>query len=159
MGRPKIRVIKNCVVCNKEFDVRPSEAKKYVSCSLDCSSVRRSQLKTRFIDGLSNTTERKKVFARRNKLRVKYNMTIEDWEILFNAQGRCCANIACRSKEPKDIRGYWHTDHDHTTKQVRGILCRKCNLALGHVNDSTKLLRGLIEYIENGSTKDIVHRH
>jgi hypothetical protein len=159
MGRPKNRIIKACVICGKEFDVRPSEAKKYVSCSLECSRVRRTQLKNNFVDGLSNTKDRKRIRARRNKLKRQYGMTVEEWETLFNAQGRCCANSGCRAKEPKGIRGYWHTDHDHITGQIRGILCRKCNLALGHVNDSTVLLRGLIEYIENDATKDIATRH
>jgi hypothetical protein len=159
MGRPKNRIIKACVICGKEFDVRPSEAKKYVSCSLECSRVRRTQLKSHFVDGLSDTPERRHFYARRRKLRQKYNMTIEEWETLFNAQGRCCANSACRSKEPNDIRGYWHTDHDHITGQIRGILCRKCNLALGHVNDSTVLLRGLIEYIEIATAKNSTAGH
>ena len=149
--RPK-RVIKACVICGKEFDVPPSQAKKYVSCSLECSRIRRSQLKNRFIDGLSNTPERKRICARRNKLRREYDMTLEGWETLFNSQRRCCANPACQTTEPKDIRGYWHTDHNHFTGKIRGILCRKCNLALGHVNDSTDLLRGLIEYIEKSAT-------
>jgi hypothetical protein len=79
-------------------------------------------------------------------------MTIEEWETLFNAQGRCCANQKCRATEPNDKRGYWHTDHDHLTGKIRGILCRTCNLALGQVNDSTAVLKGLIEYIENATT-------
>ena len=153
-GTKKFRVIKACVICGKEFDVRASEAKKYVSCSLECSRIRRTQLKNNFIDGLSNTPEGKRIRARRNKLRTKYHMTVDEWEILFNTQGRCCANPNCRAKEPKDKRGYWHTDHDHLTGKIRGILCRTCNLALGQVNDSTAVLKGLIEYIENATTKN-----
>ena|SRR5271157_5498086 len=154
MGRPKNGTVKACEICGKEFYVRPSEFKKYACCSSECGSIRRSRLKNRFIDGLSNTPERRRVYARRNKLKSKYSMTVESWETLFNAQGRCCANPSCRATEPKNTRGYWHTDHNHLTEQVRGILCRKCNLALGHVNDSTALLRGLIEYIENATTKN-----
>ena len=123
-----------------------------MSCSLECSRIRRTQLKNNFIDGLSNTPEGKRIRTRRNKLRTKYHMTVDEWETLFNAQGRCCANQNCRVTEPKDKRGYWHTDHDHLTGKIRGILCRTCNLALGQVNDSTAVLKGLIEYIENATT-------
>jgi len=151
MGRPKNGISKACVICNKEFYVRMSEAKKYSCCSLACGLIRRSRLKTRFIDGLSNTPEGKRLRARRNKLKTKYNMTVAEWEVLFNSQGRCCANPSCQATEPNDPRGYWHTDHNHLTGTVRGILCRKCNLALGHVNDSTDLLGGLIEYLETAT--------
>jgi hypothetical protein len=61
-------------------------------------------------------------------LRYKYNMTSEQWETLFAAQGRQCA--LCASTEPGG-RGFWHTDHDHSTEEVRGILCNRCNTTLG----------------------------
>ena len=40
-----------------------------------------------------------------------------------------------------------HIDHCHTTNVVRGVLCRQCNLALGHVKDDVSLLRRMINYI------------
>jgi hypothetical protein len=40
-----------------------------------------------------------------------------------------------------------HIDHCHTTNVVRGVLCRQCNLALGHVKDDISLLRRMINYI------------
>lgn len=39
-------------------------------------------------------------------------------------------------------------DHDHTTKVVRGLLCRRCNLILGKVGDQTALLQRMIDYLE-----------
>jgi hypothetical protein len=38
-------------------------------------------------------------------------------------------------------------DHDHTTRQFRGWLCRSCNLALGYAKDDPEILRGLIDYL------------
>lgn len=64
---------------------------------------------------------------------------------LLNKQGGVCA-ICAIPISGKNA----HTDHCHSTKEVRGILCRKCNLALGHVRDSTEVLRAMIKYLEGG---------
>jgi hypothetical protein len=40
-----------------------------------------------------------------------------------------------------------HIDHDHQTGKIRGILCRHCNLALGHAKDDPKILQALIDYL------------
>ena len=41
-----------------------------------------------------------------------------------------------------------HIDHCHRTGKVRGILCSKCNVALGQVKDSVDQLKKLIVYLE-----------
>lgn len=40
-------------------------------------------------------------------------------------------------------------DHDHKTGAIRGILCKRCNLALGLLRDDPSFIRKLAEYIEN----------
>lgn len=44
-----------------------------------------------------------------------------------------------------------HGDHCHDTGRFRGWLCRECNLALGHVQDSIDRLHKLIAYLERTS--------
>lgn len=39
-------------------------------------------------------------------------------------------------------------DHDHKSKQPRGILCCQCNLMLGHAKDSTETLQAAITYLD-----------
>ena len=40
-----------------------------------------------------------------------------------------------------------HIDHDHVTGQVRKILCRSCNGALGKVKENINTLQNMIEYL------------
>ncbi len=61
-------------------------------------------------------------------LKRKYGLTIEDWEELFNSQGRSCA--ICNAKENGKR---FAVDHCHKAGVVRGILCHPCNQRLGHI--------------------------
>lgn len=40
-------------------------------------------------------------------------------------------------------------DHNHATGAARGILCRNCNLAIGHMHDNPEKLRAAALYLEN----------
>lgn len=53
----------------------------------------------------------------------------------------------CRKElvEGKDT----HVDHSHEgLGYVRGLLCHKCNLGIGHLNDSIELLQSAVAYLE-----------
>lgn len=67
----------------------------------------------------------------------KYGLTRGVWEAIFAAQGFCCA--ICRGDDPGG-QG-WSTDHDHETGAVRGILCNRCNAALGMIGDTEEALQ------------------
>ena len=89
------------------------------------------------------TPEQKRERGRRKSLRV-YGLTPEDYDALWKEQGKVCA--ACGATEPRG--GKWHIDHCHETKQVRGILCSSCNLALGLAGESVNVLLGLLAYVQ-----------
>lgn len=76
-------------------------------------------------------------------LKYKYGITLQEWGALFEAQGRRCAICDVNTPTGKS----WHTDHDHKTGQVRGILCTTCNLGLGAFQDSPKLLAQASTYL------------
>lgn len=95
-----------------------------------------------------NQTIRRRSHARRN-----YNLSREDYEALVAAaNGRC---TACgRPERIKHRDGtVWDLciDHDHTTGQVRALICHDCNRALGYAGDSAERLRQLAAYLERFS--------
>lgn len=49
-----------------------------------------------------------------------------------------------------------HIDHDHGTGQVRGALCRECNLYLGDVKDSKSTILSMIQYVKRYKMEMIV---
>lgn len=69
-------------------------------------------------------------------IKRKYNLTQEQWEALFKAQGSCCA--ICGTTDPGSPKG-WHTDHCHETNKVRGILCMGCNRGIGYIREPEHL--------------------
>jgi hypothetical protein len=74
-----------------------------------------------------------------------YGITEKQWYALFMKQGQVCA--ICGTDTPGGPKKQWHTDHDHKTKEVRGILCNKCNIGLGSFKDDVVALRAAIIYL------------
>jgi Recombination endonuclease VII len=40
-----------------------------------------------------------------------------------------------------------HIDHDHNTGKIRALLCRSCNIGLGHFKDEPSLLVRGVDYL------------
>lgn len=78
-------------------------------------------------------------------LKRKYGITIEQYDELLASQGGGCA-ICGREPRP-DIS--LHLDHDHASGHLRGILCFRCNNALGDFDDDMSLLRAAVRYLES----------
>lgn len=81
---------------------------------------------------------------RRAKLWKKYQITLEQYEEQLAQQGGGCA--ICGRKECQTGRNL-AVDHDHDTKELRGILCIKCNISVGNIDDDPELARKMMEYL------------
>lgn len=90
--------------------------------------------------------ERYDALVRRSWLKTRYGITPEDYLAMLVAQGGCCA--ICRTATPGRGAKHFSVDHDHATGEVRGLLCFKCNAALGLLGDNADTARGLIAYLE-----------
>ncbi|MFJ9131298.1 endonuclease VII domain-containing protein [Streptomyces sp. NPDC102340] len=83
----------------------------------------------------------------KSAMRRLYGLAYDRYLAMLEEQEYCC--WICR--DPFEIRSSNlspHVDHCHTSSKVRGLLCRACNLALGHFKDDVHRLRAAIQYIE-----------
>jgi hypothetical protein len=63
-------------------------------------------------------------------LKTKFGINSREWDDIFRAQGNCCA--LCKTITPNSRKG-WCIDHDYNTGKIRGIICHKCNVAIGQL--------------------------
>lgn len=86
-------------------------------------------------------TEKGKLTSRKAHLKLDYGLTLEEFDAMEAAQqGKC---YACGQVPTTRLC----VDHNHTTGQVRGLLCKGCNTALGMANENPATLQALAEYI------------
>lgn len=86
---------------------------------------------------------RRKTSGRASRLKDRYGITLAEYEALLAAQGGVCAICRKACSTGKSLA----VDHNHETKVVRGLLCRKCNRGIGHFNDDRTLLQEAINYL------------
>lgn len=109
----------------------------------------------RAYDKLRNSKDPKR--ARKNNLKRKFGITIEQYEAMLTAQDGHCAT--CPTGEKINKLGQTVSlaiDHCHKTGVIRGLLCGNCNVSIGMVNDNIDRLKALIAYIEKYNTICII---
>lgn len=78
----------------------------------------------------------------------KYGINYKQFYQLLIEQNNLCA-ICCKP-ENRVVRGKLAVlcvDHNHKTKEVRGLLCSKCNFSIGKFKEDPDLLQRVINYL------------
>jgi len=89
-----------------------------------------------------------KKYVRKYNLPTKYNITIDKYDSLLQEQLSKCAICNCHLVDSSDKYNERPVvDHNHSTGKVRQLLCHKCNLALGNMNDSSEYAYKLYQYL------------
>jgi hypothetical protein len=87
---------------------------------------------------------------RYNQIKSVYGLEEADYKNLILLQNNLCAicnkpEVAVSKKgKVKNLA----IDHCHTTGKIRGLLCQKCNTALGKLQEDKEILRKMIAYLE-----------
>ena len=83
---------------------------------------------------------------KKSRLKRLYNLTLEQYNEMLKKQDLKCA--ICN--EPLDLQNPHgvNIDHNHLTGKIRGILCNKCNLAIGLLRDNPEYIYKAYKYIK-----------
>lgn len=85
-----------------------------------------------------------KVDYRRYFLKYTYGVTPEQVDRMEIQQGGVCA--ICEGP-PSGPGQRLHVDHDHVSGAVRGLLCSKCNTAIGLMADDPARIQAVLNYV------------
>lgn len=98
-----------------------------------------------------NNKEKERLYKKTNydfskeknrKLFAEYGITLQKFNEMLKHQNECC--LICNKNDEKALC----VDHCHKTGKVRGLLCNKCNKALGLFNDNIELIKVAASYLE-----------
>lgn len=80
-----------------------------------------------------------------SELKRLYGISIDDYLNIMQNQNSVCkiCRQECKTKYSLSV------DHNHETGKVRGLLCNRCNRAIGMFEDNPDLLRKAANYIED----------
>jgi len=92
-------------------------------------------------------SEKRKLSIFRRRIKHAYGLTEKEYYELEKKQNYVCKICGRRNKNMRLA-----IDHDHTTKEVRGLLCNTCNRALGLFDDDLSKLKKAAEYLEQNRT-------
>lgn len=154
-----VPVSKICKKCHKEkllteFWVRQNTKDNRFGSCMECE---RSLASYRFHN--NGNKEKQKIVWKKWKqenpdkvknqwLKLYYNITLQEYNELFENQNGCCAICGVHQSSLKKSLS---VDHDHASGIVRGLLCSKCNTGLGQFNDNKEILKLALLYLENGN--------
>jgi len=85
-------------------------------------------------------------YYRDRHLMSKYGITHSDYtEMLEKQEGKCAI---CGIEEKYCENQRLAVDHNHETGQVRALLCKKCNQAIGLLQDNASFAWNAYRYLE-----------
>ncbi|MDP1614799.1 MAG: endonuclease VII domain-containing protein [Methylococcales bacterium] len=71
-------------------------------------------------------------YPRNCLLKQKYGLSIADYDKMKEQQGGYCAICG---KHQTELKRHLAVDHNHTTGKIRGLLCDKCNIGIGCIEN------------------------
>ncbi len=108
-------------------------------CNLNWAKVNKDKAR----QAVKNWNGRNREKLRGYQLKSHYGITLNEYKELLNSHNNCCA--ICET-----TKRALHVDHDHKTKRIRGILCNRCNMLLGALDNTEWRIKADIYLKERG---------
>lgn len=125
----------------------PGICGEYISYLRGCRCLECKKANARYCR--ENRIKRGKEYIRNSNLKHSHGLSLQEYNSLLKQQDGVCA--VCKKLETG--RNQFGTlplavDHDHHTNKNRGLLCMRCNRALGLLGDSSERILSLFKYRE-----------
>jgi len=130
-------VTKICSICSVEKDSTdfPVNSGGRHGLHSQCKVCRNNVSKYRYSNGDSYAI----------RLQKLYGLSVDEYEQMYSDANGCCQ--VCGISEQENNKRL-AVDHNHNTGKVRGLLCGKCNTALGQLDDSLVKISSLYSYLK-----------
>lgn len=132
--------MRHCKKCNTDKsldqfspDKRKKEGRAY-TCR-ECNNTRNKSI--RQTKGFN--------FRKNRWLETEYGITLNEYNKMFLDQK---GNCKICNKHQSEFKRALNVDHCHNTGKIRGLLCDKCNRALGWFDDNIESLERAIKYLK-----------
>jgi len=97
------------------------------------------------IENQWQSSGKRKDYLRSYMLKKKYGINLEIYNQMMLEQNNKCR--ICGIDSSHCLNGLY-VDHDHQTSEVRGLLCRDCNVAIGLLKESAIFMQNAISYLQ-----------
>jgi len=115
-------------------------SRKYRQNNLEKSKESQRKYRTKHAESMLNKS-----------FKYRFNITLDDYNKMSEKQNGVCA--ICGEVNGKGRR--LAVDHNHITGEIRGLLCMKCNVAVGKWGEDMQLFEKTLSYLkenyENGN--------
>jgi len=144
-------MIKTCNVCFEDFPAtvecfhRDKHKKDglHNACKI-CRLKQAAEYRKNHVEERKKYRDENKEKTRFNLLLKTYGISREDYKTMNDSQNGVCA-ICGFDNNGKPL----YVDHDHRTNKIRGLLCQKCNTAIGLLYDDPDIIKKAAKYLEN----------
>ncbi len=139
----------SCKKCVKLVQKSPKSYREYQKKYAEKNKIKRRDY--------ANTRNKKLTgnnlpFGKEYQLKNMYNLSPEQYlQMIENQDNKCaiCNKLEMIKTNKGDKIRSLSIDHHHESGRVRGLLCSRCNQAIGYMFEDIEILKSAIEYLQN----------